>query len=448
MTALRTIAQALAVPLALIVAVTVQLALVNRVPLPGHTAPDLVLLVVAAVAASTGPMSGMLAGFAGGLALDVAPPASHLAGEYALVFCLAGYFVGRARNAIIYATGGLTMLTGLTLVALGTAAGEAGKAALGRLLSDQEVTTAAIRHVLPGAIIYDLLLSPFVYWLVSLALRRPAPERAPRPEFTQVASAFRIASAGGLGAVPKLRLARSIPPQARAPSRAEPKLRLSSGRSSPLSGTYSAFSPAQTARPGGRPVRLNFSNGNSAANAAPASRRTSPGKGWLRAGQPAGVPAPRRTSPGKGWLRTARPAGAPVMRRTSPGKGWLRTARPAGTPAIRKTSPGKGWLRAARPAGIRAAAVPAGRSPGKGWLTPPKPAPAPQRKSPGKGWLRPAKPVRPRRRKSPGRRWLRPAKPARQNWYGRPPSTRWVRRSHSPWRGRRQRLLALMGGRR
>jgi hypothetical protein len=32
--------------------------------------------------------------------------------------------------------------------------------------------------------------------------------------------------------------------------------------------------------------------------------------------------------------------------------------------------------------------------------------------------------------------------------YAKSPSTQWVRHSHSPWPGRRRRLLALMGGRR
>lgn len=423
MTALRAIAQGLAIPLALAVAVIAQLAVVNRMPLPGGTGPDLVLLVVVAVAASTGPTTGMLAGFAGGLALDVAPPASHLAGEYALVFCLVGYACGRARKAITYAAGELTLVTSLILMAVGTVVGEAGKVALGLLVSDPDVTGPAVRHLLPVAIVYDLLLCPFVLWLVSVVLRRPAPAAAPRPEFTQVAAAFRVASAGSLGAVPNLRLTGSTPLPARPPVRQEPKLRLGAGRSSPLSGTHAAFSPAQPTVTGGRPAKLNFSQASPAA--ARPRQRTSPGKGWLRgARQAAGPAVPRRSSPGKGWLRATRATGAPVSNLSSPGKGWLRAQRPD------------------------AAAAPKLRSPGKGWVRPAKPAPAPKPKSPPKGWIRPAKPASPPRRKSPGKRWIRPAKPARQNWYGKSPSTRWVRHSHSPWPGRRRRLLALMGGRR
>ena len=303
MTALRRIAQALAIPVVLLLAVTLQLALVNRAPLPGGATPDLVLLAVAAIAVCTGPMTGMLAGFCGGLALDIAPPAAHLAGEYALVFCLVGYACGRARNAITYATGEQTMITSLTVMALGVAAGEAGKAALGMMLSDPDVTSPAIKHVLPVAIVYDLLLCPFAYWLISLVLRRPAPERAPRPEFAQVATAFRAASAGALGAVPALRLAGSTPPPARPPARQEPKLRLSAGRPSSLSGTSAAFSPAKPPHVSGRAVKLNFAE-HKAGTAVPRPRqRTSPGKGWLRARPAAGAPVLKHRPPPKGWLR-------------------------------------------------------------------------------------------------------------------------------------------------
>jgi cell shape-determining protein MreD len=377
----------------------------------------------------------MLAGFCGGLALDIAPPAAHLAGEYALVFCLVGYACGRARNAITYATGEQTMVTSLIVMALGVAAGEAGKAALGMMLSNPDVTSPAIKHVLPVAIVYDLLLCPFAYWLVSLALRRPAPERAPHPEFAQVATAFRAASAGALGAVPALRLAGSAPPQARPPARQEPKLRLSAGRPSSLSGTYAAFSPAKPPHVSGRAVKLNFAE-HKAGTAVPRPRqRTSPGKGWLRARPAAGAPVMKHRPPPKGWLRAGRPAGTTPLRRRSPGKGWLRGARPAGTPAMRSGSPPKGWLHAER----------LGR-PGR----PGRPAgtPALSRKSPGRGWLRPAKPVPPARRKTPGRGWLRPARPAKLSWYAKSPGSQWVRRSNSPWRSRRRRLLALVGVRR
>ena len=40
----------------------------------------------------------MLVGFAAGLALDLAPPADHLAGRWALALVVVGYVAGRARR--------------------------------------------------------------------------------------------------------------------------------------------------------------------------------------------------------------------------------------------------------------------------------------------------------------------------------------------------------------
>jgi rod shape-determining protein MreD len=409
MTAAAKVARALAVPVALVLAVLGQLAVVNRAPLPGGAAPDLVLLMVVAVAVNTGPLTGMLAGFAGGLALDVAPPAGHLAGQYALVFCLTGYACGRIRSAISDAGGEHTTVTALTVMAAGVAIGEAGKAALGMMLSDPGVTGPAVKHVLPAAILYDLLLCPFVLWLTSAALRRPAPERAPRPDFShapRLAPAFRLATAG---AAPGLRLAGSSGPMVPPPVRPEPKLRLAAGRSSSLARTHAASSAA--ALPGGRTVKLNFAGsgrGNSLGGASA-----------LRTPQP--LPG---KSPGKGWLRPARPAGTETPRLKSPASGWLRAPKPAQAPRLK--SPASGWLRAAKPAGP---AAPRLKSPASGWLRAPKPAQAPRLKSPARGWLR-------------------PAKPARQTWYSKSPSTRWLRRNRSPWPGRGRRLRRLLGGRR
>jgi rod shape-determining protein MreD len=463
----RILRRVLLSPLLLILAVCGQLVVVNRLPLPGGSGtPDVVLLVVAALGVSAGPVTGLLAGFAGGLAIDVAPPGGHLAGEYALVFCLVGYACGRTRDLIQGSSADRSATASLTVMAAGVVAGEAGKAALGLMLSDPNLTGPAIRHVLPAAVVYDLLLCPFVLWFVSAVVGRPAAERAPEPHFPQAfrfVPAFRLASAG---AASGLRLAGSSPALVPPLVRSEPRLRFASGRSPSVSRTNGAFSSAGTAALRGRPVKLNFaSTGASALRAARVAnfQGKSPAKGWLRAGKPAGTAAaPRRpSSPGKGWARTAAPAAVPAWRRRSPGKGWLQPVKPARPPRRRSpgrgwargdlraaparrpgstgmpTSPGRGWLRVSPPV------VPPAwrrRSPGKGWLRTAKPPPPPRIKSPGRGWLRGARPLPAPHRKSPGRGWIRPSKPPKQNWYTRSPSTRWLRR------GRRRRLL--LGGRR
>jgi rod shape-determining protein MreD len=155
------------------VALLAQVTFVNRLVLPGGAGPDLVLLAVIALALTGGPLAGTLTGFAAGLALDVAPPASHTIGQYALVFCLVGYGCGR-----LAALGEASPVLYVSISAAAAAAGAALHAALGVMLSDPEVTWAAVRHVLPPSLIYDVILSPFVlYAVVRLNgwAARPAP---------------------------------------------------------------------------------------------------------------------------------------------------------------------------------------------------------------------------------------------------------------------------------
>src|SRR5215472_4472914 len=85
------------VVVSLAVAVVVQVSVLNRLLLPGGGVPDLVLVLVCALALASGPVSGMVIGFAAGLSLDLAPPGSAMVGQYALVFCLAGWAAGRLR---------------------------------------------------------------------------------------------------------------------------------------------------------------------------------------------------------------------------------------------------------------------------------------------------------------------------------------------------------------
>jgi rod shape-determining protein MreD len=440
-----------ALPIALFVAVVVQLTVVNRLPLPGGTAPDLVLLLVTAVAVSTNPMTGLLAGFAGGLALDIAPPATHYAGEYALVFCLAGYFAARIAAASDATTGERNRWVELGVMAGATAAGEAGKAGLGLLLSDPDVTDPAIRHVLPAAIAWDLLLIPFAFLLVSwvAALARPVAERAPRPEFVgaqRLAAVFRLASAG---AAPNLRLAGTGAKfEDTRPARRVPKLRLADARSRSFARTDAAGSgiarPAPI-RPGGRTAKLNFAHSASALRTAggqvhrgrtpklnflhsATALRSASGVGRLGrtpklnfAGKSSALTPPRRQKgPGKGWIRTGdRPGIAPPRSQRGPGKGWIRSG-------------GRSGGKSAGPAAGRGIVVAGRRPPKAGWLRTDahRPPPAANRARPGKGWLRTSK---------------RP----RANWYSSGPSTRWVRRSRTKdrWRTRRRSLSgALMSG--
>ena len=143
------------------VALLAQLTFINRLVLPGGAGPDLVLLAVVALSLTGGPLAGLLTGFVAGLALDIAPPASHTIGQYALVFCLVGYGCGRLAGL---GDGSPSLYVAISAAA--AAVGAALHAVLGVMLSDPEVTWAAVRHVLPPSLIYDVILSPFVLYAV------------------------------------------------------------------------------------------------------------------------------------------------------------------------------------------------------------------------------------------------------------------------------------------
>ena len=141
-----------------------QLTVLNGLHLPGGGVPDLVLVLLVGVAIAAGPVAGTVAGFGLGLSLDLAPPGSGLIGQYALIFCLAGWAAGHlARGATRMPL--RTLAAGAVVIA----AAEAVTAVLGLLLHPAQVTVAEIRQLLPVTIAYDLLIFPFALYLIMLA---------------------------------------------------------------------------------------------------------------------------------------------------------------------------------------------------------------------------------------------------------------------------------------
>ena len=142
---------------ALVVALLLQLTIINGLALPGGGTPDLVLICVIAAGMAGGPASGITAGFLAGLALDLAPPASQLVGQYALVFCLIGYGSGRLRFVLRHSAA-LAVAAAVAMAALG----EAFSAVLTLALDTPEVTRSTVAHVLPATLLYDTALAPLV----------------------------------------------------------------------------------------------------------------------------------------------------------------------------------------------------------------------------------------------------------------------------------------------
>jgi rod shape-determining protein MreD len=154
------------VALLLCTAVVVQTTVLTRIPFPQAT-PDLVLLVVVALAMVQGPNRGALIGFAGGLLLDTVPPGDGAVGRWALVLVLVGWFAGRTSDAIE----GSALLP--LLVIVGSAfASLVGYITIGWLIGDERVAGSGVFSPVPAAVLYDVLLSPFVVPLVMALAKR------------------------------------------------------------------------------------------------------------------------------------------------------------------------------------------------------------------------------------------------------------------------------------
>ena len=80
----------------ILVAVVLQVAVFNLFAVNG-VVPNLALLVVVAASIARGPQFGAVVGFAAGLLLDLAPPADHVAGRWALAFVVVAILAGRVR---------------------------------------------------------------------------------------------------------------------------------------------------------------------------------------------------------------------------------------------------------------------------------------------------------------------------------------------------------------
>lgn len=183
----RLAAVVLAVLTALLVQVTVLPSFAWRVGGLG-VVPDLVLLVVVATALMTDTRYGMLTGFFAGLVLDLAPPADHVAGRWALALMVVGYVVGRLAHddtadvARPESDGVRRPPLPLVLAAAagGSFLGTSVFALSGLVLGD---SAASVGELLPVALIASVLdvaaalvVVPACFWL----LRRIGRERGPQ----------------------------------------------------------------------------------------------------------------------------------------------------------------------------------------------------------------------------------------------------------------------------
>ncbi|MEV0278291.1 rod shape-determining protein MreD [Streptomyces sp. NPDC050610] len=171
--------------LLVVVALVVQVCVLARLHLPGAV-PDLLLLVVVSLALVYGHVAGCLIGFGAGLLADLAPPADHAAGRYALVLCLIGYLAGLVKPD----NGRLRSAAGPLVVVFAAAVGSTLLyAGVGSLVGDSAARHVGVTSLVFTAALYDVLLAPFTVPLI-MALAR-------RTEYDPLAGEGTSGSAGG-----------------------------------------------------------------------------------------------------------------------------------------------------------------------------------------------------------------------------------------------------------
>lgn len=164
-------ARAAAAAAAVLVALLLQVSLLPHLAWQG-VVPNLVLLVVVAAALTRGPQFAMVVGFAAGALLDLAPPADHTAGRWALALVVVGYVAGRVRSEATP-----TATTVVSTVAASSFVGTSLFAMTGLVLGELSVGVGELLLVIGLAVVWDVVLTPFVLPPLMAMFRRLEPAR-------------------------------------------------------------------------------------------------------------------------------------------------------------------------------------------------------------------------------------------------------------------------------
>jgi rod shape-determining protein MreD len=146
---------------ALIALLAIAVALILQVSLFPHLAwhgivPNLCLLVVVGAALTINAPSAMVLGFAAGVALDLVPPADHVAGRWALALTVVAFLAARVRQDV--------KPTATAVVGTVAAASFVGTSifALTGLLLGEGGSVPDLLQVIAVAVLWDVLLTPIV----------------------------------------------------------------------------------------------------------------------------------------------------------------------------------------------------------------------------------------------------------------------------------------------
>jgi rod shape-determining protein MreD len=139
-----------------VVALVLQVAIFPHLAWDGIV-PNFCLLVVVAAALVRGPSFAATLGFFAGLMLDLAPPADHVAGRWALALVVVGFVAGlmrqdtRASATTVVATVAVASFVGTSVYAL-----------TGIVLGDAVAGFGDVLRVIVVALLWDVLLTPLV----------------------------------------------------------------------------------------------------------------------------------------------------------------------------------------------------------------------------------------------------------------------------------------------
>ncbi|MEP7089346.1 MAG: rod shape-determining protein MreD [Nocardioidaceae bacterium] len=155
----------------LVLAVVLQVAVFSLLSVDG-VVPNLALIVVVAAALVRGPEFAAVLGFVGGLAIDLAPPADHVVGRWALALVVVGYLAGRVRH-----DAGTSAVAAVVTVAACSFVGTSLFALSGMLLHDPSIPVGEALQVIPVSVLYDVLVTPFVLPVLLRLFRRLEPHQ-------------------------------------------------------------------------------------------------------------------------------------------------------------------------------------------------------------------------------------------------------------------------------
>jgi rod shape-determining protein MreD len=148
---------------ALVCAAVLAQAVVFRYVAIDGVVPDIALVLVVVAAIHRGPEFGALLGFAAGLLVDLAPPADHVAGRWALALVVVGYLAGRVRQDARSSALGAVLVVGAA-----SFVGTSLYALSGVVIGDGAVPVDQTLQVIVTSVLWDVLLAPL---LVPLLLR-------------------------------------------------------------------------------------------------------------------------------------------------------------------------------------------------------------------------------------------------------------------------------------